>query len=423
MSAASPVLLIATVGGTPEPVLFAVRSHQPSRMIFVASAESKADFLTKTAGRIDTADDNYFLLSDVQNPATCIRELRGLEAEVRLFRSQGGEVVVDFTGGTKCMSAALGLVARYWPCTLSYVAGQSRDKSGLGVTQTGSEFVVAPFNPWVQLGYQEIETALDLCDHGEYTAADRLLLALIRKTGERGAELDFESGLKRLRDVVTGLAEWDAFNHKGAIHTFKQAIKGWQSVESLALPLSPGVVEFMEIRALPQLQAIVAARDESGNKPVLELALDILANARRRIAQGRFDDATARCYRAIEATAQAALWSAHQIDTGRIQWDQVPPSLRDRWEYRFNDQGTMKSGLQDAYELAAVLNLPVGLMFRDSDLHGLHSPLSKRNHSILAHGFDRVSEKTAVSLLEHGCRLAGVKPTELVEFPRMLLVG
>jgi hypothetical protein len=44
---------------------------------------------------------------------------------------------------------------------------------------------------------------------------------------------------------------------------------------------------------LPHLQSIV----EAGEKPTSPLLQDLLANAERRAALGRFDDALARLYR------------------------------------------------------------------------------------------------------------------------------
>lgn len=52
---------------------------------------------------------------------------------------------------------------------------------------------------------------------------------------------------------------------------------------------------------LPHLEAVVVA----GGKPTFALLQDLLANAERRAELGRFDDALARLYRALELAAEA----------------------------------------------------------------------------------------------------------------------
>jgi hypothetical protein len=75
------------------------------------------------AGRYDS-----FELPDGQDLASCLDRFRQLTPEVSAWaaRGPGFQVVVDFTGGTKCMSASIGLQASRWPCLFSYVGGGER---------------------------------------------------------------------------------------------------------------------------------------------------------------------------------------------------------------------------------------------------------------------------------------------------------
>lgn len=155
--------------------------------------------------------------------------------------------------------------------------------------------------------------------------------------------------------------------------------------------------------------------------PTRERVADLIANARRCRRRGRYDDAVARLYRAIEAVAQCRLAGEHQIsDTGHVPLDRLPGELRQTWANRLNG-GAIFLGLQDDYELLASLGNPLGALFRELDLHDRKkSPLTARNQSILAHGFDAVSPKVFDQLWEAALRLAGLEEGELVQFPTLL---
>jgi hypothetical protein len=55
-------------------------------------------------------------------------------------------------------------------------------------------------------------------------------------------------------------------------------------------------------------------------------------------------------------------------------------------------------------------------MFRSAALNGKESPLASRNRSILAHGFDRVSEKVFDKLWAAALSLADVEEGSLPSF-------
>ncbi|OQX91368.1 MAG: hypothetical protein B6D58_08485, partial [candidate division Zixibacteria bacterium 4484_95] len=49
------------------------------------------------------------------------------------------DIVIDLTGGTKQMSAALALAATEQGLKVSYVGGEERTKDGLGTVVSGTE--------------------------------------------------------------------------------------------------------------------------------------------------------------------------------------------------------------------------------------------------------------------------------------------
>ncbi|MGH7227535.1 MAG: hypothetical protein ACRELF_30350, partial [Gemmataceae bacterium] len=172
-------LLICTVGGSPEPIVAALKHWQPSRVRFVPTPETRdqvADRILPLAAAedfpLDAGRYDILELPDGQDLARCVDRLRELTPDVEgwLARGDDFQVVVDFTGGTKCMSAALALQAHRWRCRFSYIGGQERTKDGVGVVVSGKEQVLHMHNPWDALGYQAVEEATTLFDQRAFAA-------------------------------------------------------------------------------------------------------------------------------------------------------------------------------------------------------------------------------------------------------------
>lgn len=145
-----------------------------------------------------------------------------------------------------------------------------------------------------------------------------------------------------------------------------------------------------------------------------------MANAQRRRVEGRIDDAVARLYRSIESLAQVALSERYQIEnTKQVPLDSAPEPLREQWSSRADD-GSVFLGLQDAYVLLAALGDELGLKFKQLQLDDRQrSPLTARNQSILAHGFERVSEKVFEQLWKAAATLSSADEAGLPSFPKL----
>ena len=112
-------LLIASVGGAPEPIAASIKHWRPECLIFIVSADSNPvvdkvlDLLLREHVFVSPG---CYEKCDVVNPQEldgCIEKMRELSGEVDEWLKRGQEfrVVVDLTGGTKCMTAALSLQA------------------------------------------------------------------------------------------------------------------------------------------------------------------------------------------------------------------------------------------------------------------------------------------------------------------------
>ncbi|MBI4540735.1 MAG: TIGR02710 family CRISPR-associated protein [Gemmatimonadetes bacterium] len=412
------ILLVATVGGSPEPLVAALVHWRPARVWFLASADTECVInekivpLAEPQGvQLDSGRREILTLPDAQDLRSCIARLRQLTPHVQswLARGDGHRVVVELTGGTKCMSAALALHAHRWPCTFSYVGGGERTKGGVGVVVGGTEHIFHMHNPWDTLGYQAMEDACALFNRGESAAAAERL----RQARDRAEDPAVKRELSTLEALTRAYAAWDCFDHGDAANRLKDVIKNRNDL-SVAFGADAGdrLLDQIE-RHRAHLQCLI----ENSHIGVA-LVRDLVANATRRARERRYDDAVARLYRAVEALAQIRLRDGHGIDTSRVSVTQLPQALRTEWADRA-EEGTLVIGLQDAYTLLERLGDPLGSHPVQSRLRGPKSPLAIRNQSILAHGFQPVGESGYTELLKATVELGKLSQTDLPTFPRI----
>lgn len=402
-------LLICTVGGSPEPIIASIHHWNPVRVLFVPSEKTKND-LTVLTQELQPSGWDKLVVGDAQDFGDCVRQLRGLDEQVEAWRQKGPayDVIVDFTGGTKIMSAALSSVSRRWHCKFSYVGGTERTKDGIGIVVSGTERTLVTQNPWNALGYQAIEDACLLFDQQAFMPA-AILLDEARKAAD-------ESSIKRTLSTVHQLCEgyglWDRFEHKKAIQRINYVLKNAADLQ-VALGATRFETVIRDIKQNQQALQQLAAKPRSR-----AMIADLLANAGRRKREARYDDGVARLYRAIESLAQHALAERHGIpSTDNVALEKVPESRREHWRSR-TESGTLRLGLQDVYELLDALGDKIGEVFKALELHDRErSPLAARNQSILAHGFTPVGESVFERLWDAAMRLGDFCERDLPVFP------
>jgi CRISPR-associated protein (TIGR02710 family) len=219
----SYTLQICTVGGAPEPIVASILAHRPERVLFVVSPETKSVVAERIVPDVESHQNSFplspskydfIILPNAQDFEQCVRELRNAHAryvEPWLGRGTDYQVIVDFTGGTKCMTSALALVARRWNCQFSYVGGTERTKDGVGIVVSGKEQIIHATNPWDTFGYEAVEQALLLFNNGELGGACRVL----NDAKRRGSE-QIKRGLSTLQQLCEGYECWDRFQHDTA---------------------------------------------------------------------------------------------------------------------------------------------------------------------------------------------------------------
>ncbi len=311
-------------------------------------------------------------LGDEDNVDACFEHFeRQLAVLVEAGFAPAG-VTADFTRGTKAMSAGLVLAAIVHDIrTLRYITSPQRDCRGMVMpgSEAPSDFTTAK----ITVG-REFERALHLMRAGQFAAAERI--CAIPPTGPLGGDVRWAKWAAQFWGC------WDRFDYRAAA-----ALS-----EANGLPRRPAWIrEFWPLDGnLKSLRLLAPKLPESMEQRVAVcrvLAADILANARRRLAEGQTEEVLVRVYRALELVGQYRLLS-RGFDSGDLR----PPK---DWARKLIDTGSplrpdrdgkIQIGRELVAHLLEHLGDPLADQLLNLDWVGEISPAA-RNKSILIHGF------------------------------------
>ncbi|RLA87448.1 MAG: TIGR02710 family CRISPR-associated protein [Deltaproteobacteria bacterium] len=350
------------------PLIKTVKDSRPDHVVFVVTKLSQeyAQAIAQDLALEPSTFDIKVLVNfdDVQAVFMEVNRL------LRQLLEQGfspADIQVDFTSGTKAMSAGAVLAAVYQGCqSLKYITGE-RDH---GVVKNGTERFVS-FCPNAIFANQEIKIAVELIKQLRFIPACEILDNL-NPNLLADHELDLVANLQR---VAQAYDFWDHFEHLKFSGTAKKV--KWHLHELQQFQPSEDVV-----RQVHGLGLLLQNDQNVANELVI---VDLFNNAKRRAREGRYDDGLARLYRLAEMLAQHILASRHKIITANVDLAHVPAAMHPIMAaHRDPDTGQIKIGLRIAYRLLEALNEEVGKKYI-SDKRLTHL-LNERNHTILAHG-------------------------------------
>lgn len=410
--------MIISVGGTPAPVILSLNKQRPGYICFFVSEETKdlidSEILPNL--RFKFRHHDWIVTPNSERLSDCYHELsRNLPEVLAKWDVARQDLIVDYTGGTKTMSVALALATIEGSSRYSYVGGDDRSKGGIGVVVNGKERMWFLDNPWDEIALVERREAAILFNRARYASAVETLDKCVGKVSE-GSKAFFRA----LKEMVEGYGLWDMFNHK------RGKAKLYRSLDILSTYASgTGKKEFTSLvdritdnlNFLDQMENIPEQREKF-------LCLDLLANAKRRAyLEGKFDDAVARIYRAMEAIAQHKLLSNHGIKTSNVKIEQIPEPLREEYARKYTDErdGKIRIPLYASYRLLKEMGDELGLKFFQHYDGEIAPILKQRNNSILAHGYNTIKGETFEKLYSLFSEFSGIKEEEIPEFPELHL--
>jgi CRISPR-associated protein (TIGR02710 family) len=372
--------MLVSLGGSREPVLFTLNQQRPAHVVFFVSPQSEAELQMVIKGLGFACKFDRIMSPSAEDLGDCYRALREqLPAKLAQWGLSEDDLVVDYTGGTKSMSAALVLATVERAQRYSYIGGAERDKGGVGVVIDGRERMLYVHNPWKEWA-QEERKRINL-----YFAAARYETALQElQRLQQHADTNEQDVLRALASAVAGYRDWDNFLHRDALPKLcEQALR-------FLRPYARGTQDAGMARFVLEVEAnleflrrltVTDTRDEA-------YILDLIANADRRARiEGKYEDAVARLYSGMERAARFRLRRQYRINTEDVKQEQLPEALREEYVQKHHDprDGKLKVPLLAAYRLLEALGDALGgaFMARQEEAVKL---LNLRNSSPLGHG-------------------------------------
>ncbi|MCX8151311.1 MAG: TIGR02710 family CRISPR-associated CARF protein [Candidatus Bathyarchaeota archaeon] len=340
---------------------FSITQHNPDATFFVTSAESK-----QTAERvIKKSGVQQYEIITIENPDDIQNIYETLEPKFKQVTQSYQQVTVDYTSGTKPMSAAVAILGTLYEAnTLSYLTGKREN----GTIKAGTEQPKI-IRPYFVTAEKKRQTAIQLFNKNQFNAT----ITIINQIEKTTSDTTVISKTQQLKKLASAYAEWDKFKHQTAFNILRK-------------------INMPELRLNKKFLGQLLKSEQ----PEPFYIADLINNAKRRgIEEQKYDDATARLYRTVELIAQHRLKNKYGIQTIKVDTTQLPEELKQEWQI---NQLTppIKIGLEKAYRLLEAKNDMIGKKFtKDNELKNL---LIKRNTSILAHGITPVDRQTYIQL-------------------------
>ncbi len=371
--------LICTVGvgtGIQRPISKSIKDHNPTKVVLLASEESK----DKAESIIDDFESDFDMtfesVFDPDDLQTCYDKSLTLIDELSEEGFDKGDIFLNITSGTKPMSAGLALAGVAQKCgSFTYITG-SRDGDGRVINGTERIYSMEPILPIADSLIAEARTYFDKHSY-------EMALNVSKDVLKYSSEKRIHEEAKFISTLSEGYFKWDIFKHKEAIDFI-------EDVDAKILAVKQQDKFGMNLSHLKN--CIEEKKSKAGLGEYL--IVDLFANLLRRMDEGKYDDAVARCYRCLEMLGQWKLWDEHglhhaDIDISPEYFTDSQVKILKRWKGK-NSQ--LSVGLKKVWEILGMVD--IDLPEDPIKEKGFLDILAARNTSILAHGSEPISKSS-----------------------------
>ena len=348
----------------------------PDYIVFFASEISKnvIDYVKE----LFEADDDEFIegqdyeiviLEQVDNFNNCFEAFEQKIWQLDILSEDKYEIIMDYTSGTRTMSAAMACCGMFYSKDLITVSGDNKN----GIVTPGTE----------SIQYQNLYKVYDkfsLMRIRNYFNANRFYTA----SEILNNIVDEKINKENLLNLVKAYYAWDNMDFIVAYdYLTKVDLDGFELSE---------IKDDLKIN-LKALGAIVRSPHE--NLKNCYILASLINNSIRRAEEYKYDDAIARLYRAFELIAQIRLSTyrliSSDLDINVLLEKNVNQEFIDSLEKTRVD-GKIKIGLIKDFEVLAELGDDLGLYFAENR-NKINNLTIKRNNSILAHGLESLDKE------------------------------
>jgi CRISPR-associated protein (TIGR02710 family) len=374
-----------------------VNDVDPKVVVFIHSKETEKN-AQELDNRLRTGRRTEFLCLEDENHVDLI--FSEILAEIESICNRGlclrENLRIDFTSGTKAMSAGAVLAAVTAGLhSLRYIGGKRKDGHVIPGMEEPLDF--PPHRYLANTYYRECKADLKKLRYN--SALDTLKLLIPDALPQQ-----YEGAPELLEILCQAYQDWDIFHHEDAFTLLYDRLKDIKPHPDLA-DLNFNKENLYHLKKIGNL--LSEDSDNHAPQPKADTKLwhavmaDLYNNAVRRYVEDKYDDCCARLYRLVEMGGQTAL-RKRGINSSRVYEDQVPPAFKEKYPADFakkDEKGRYAQiGLQKDFELLEMLEDTVGVAFKkDKDLN---NDLKNRNSSILAHGTLPVEKVTCEHMMK-----------------------
>jgi len=342
-------------------LLTSVEHYNPEMIVFFGSGDSietveslKVQYYRNKGEELENY--KFVGLEDIDDFHECYTKI-GEEIK----KKEDYEIIIDYTSGTKTMTTSAAICAMLYQKRLTLVAGK-RGENGIVIPGTEAAREQNLFAAYDKYLFDMVKEAFNSYRFGEAMDYLTQIVALEEK--------------EPYKKLVQAYDFWDKFEHE----------KAFQMLEGVKDERTDANKSFL-------------GRLTKGREKEDFILVDLMNNARRRMEEGKYDDAVARLYRIIELVAQYRLRAKYEIESGDVDvWHlmtlgKLEKKTVEKYEMSRDEAGKIKLPLRKDFELLHNLGDEVGKKFLEDN--SMKDMLAKRNNSILAHGLVPVKKEDA----------------------------
>lgn len=348
-------------------LLYSIERLRPKKIVFFGSEKSKLTITalkekySKKHGE-DLPENGFVLINDIDDFSSfydCVQE--------KIDEFDDYEIIIDYTSGTKTMTAGIAIASVLNRCDL-YVVSGTRES---GVVKEGTEVhkEQSLYKVYDKLVLDEIKSFFNKY---QYEACIKLLGEVRSLTNSQKEDY---------KNLILSYKNFDSFNHKDALEIFDN--KSFSEILGNKLQI---------IKNNKTLNIITNKKHKQNKEYILA---SLLNNALRRSEEGKYDDAIARLYRSLELISQIKLeergYDSSNFDVLKLKKE---ISVNDFDHLHLNKpphKDFIEISLAKGFSILKCLGEGVGAKYKKNK--AIKNSLKLRNKSILAHGLEPRSKE------------------------------
>ena len=426
--------LVVSVGTSYEPIVLSIALFSPEKILFLYTEKSEPT-LDKVVSYSGLKVSNYEKrkVSEI-DPIDIYQEVK----RAYLMWDKPERMYIDFTGGTKAMSAAAALAGAMIDVQMVYVASDDY-LVDFRKPNPGSEKIVYLDNPLSVFGDMEVEKAEELYDEFNFSGAKEKLGVLKEMIPDPMAR----QSLNFTYLLSCAYEAWDALDFTNAHEYMKeltrQLKRDGRGYPGNVLVANIKLISEQEtfLSELAKIPLMIKEKKQSSllkdKEIIIPLMFTMWMNAKTREEQHKYDMATLLMYRLLEMIEQRRLakynlfvsdmdYDSFLINKARLpELEKMNGKERMEWlraEVYSIRQGLFKGkisdylpnpvSLLDGFVILSALRDPI--VYKDDDtrlnvLKQMRSKVFLRNNSIFAHGLGPVPEDDYLKFRDFVCNM------------------